>query len=96
MLRERFTEEQEETIRSMRADNRSFPEIAEKVGRSVKSCSMKWANMRTRDKTKPVVRKLEKRQALVESNTHAPAQRPMVAFIGTPSEITKSIRELFS
>ncbi len=72
----------------MKADGKSFEEIAKHLGRNAKAVQSKlWSMEHSASKeTHKNSLKIPKPQA----------PRPMIALIGPPNEVTATIRELFS
>lgn len=71
---------------ALRSAGVTYKEIAAKLGRSEASIQQK-------------ISKLKKQPKQIKTIEHGSApspSRPMVAFVGTPSEITNAIKELFS
>lgn len=93
-MRQSYTEAEIQKVKDLRKQGKSWNEVATEIGRHPKAVYAKFHAMKnTRGRPKKVA------AVIPASEVHhspPPPQRPMVAFIGTPEEITKSIRELFS
>lgn len=88
-----YSEAELQTIRDMRADDKSIGEIAEKLGRDKAALNQKWIMMKKKKVDKPTAKHINKK---ISPKSEAPAHRPMIALIGTPDEVKTTIKELFS
>ena len=91
-----YTDKEILDIQEMRKAGKSWPFIAKAVDRNPKAIYAKFSKTvkaAQRKAREPLGRRRQPSEVKVEVS---PATRPMVAFIGSPSEITQSIRELFS
>lgn len=89
-----YTDAEISKVREMRMAGKSWREVAAAIGRKEKAVYSKFFSLGETQPKKPQTFKKKITKKIVAS-IPAPT-RPMVAFIGTPQEITASIRELFS
>lgn len=95
-----YTEAEIELIKQMRKEKKTWREISEKTGRNETGLYSKFYQLKKEKsavKRKYILRKNTpaKVEAVVAA-VQAPSTRPMIALVGTPHEVTTTIRELFS
>lgn len=99
-----YTESDINKIQEMKASGKhTWGDIAKAIGRSEKSVTQKYyntkrevaaANVEVKEKRKYAKRK--DKQVPAVAVAAAPTTKPMIAFVGTPAEITAAIHGLFS
>lgn len=90
----RYTVDEAEQLQLLKADGKSWGEIAEALGRDQHAVRVKWDALNKKNQTtrKPYTKKPVTGIATIQPQPH----RPMIALVGTPAEVTATIRELFS
>lgn len=89
------TDQDVATMRDMRAKNIGWTEIEKTIGKPLKTIQQKFYSFNKVEAT--VKRKHILKKKKVEVDVMQPvAQKPMIALVGTPSEVTATIKELFS
>jgi hypothetical protein len=95
-----YTDAEVKRVFDLRDQGKTWSEIATAVGRGEKALYSKFAKIRRDEQKNPVATKTTKRKyirtAAVISPTGTTQYRPMIALVGSPSEVTTTIRELFS
>ena len=93
-----YSEKEVSNVLDMRKRGMIWKEIAKSVGRNEKALYSKFAKMRRGEQKNPIVekRKYTKSNIAKISPTGVTQYRPMIALVGSPSEVTTTIRELFS
>lgn len=94
--RRAFTPAECEKIAALRKDGKQWTEIAEITGRPLGSLQGKFGGKKFK---KMLATESKPRKYIKSRMPTAPAverQRPMIALVGTPGEVTNSLRELFS
>jgi hypothetical protein len=95
-----YTPDEEDKVVSMKKGGADFKEIGKELGRDPEALRAKWYALRAKGKTKKS--KLKKEKIIrrpyksAEAIITPQAVRPMIALVGTPQEVTATIRELFS
>jgi len=91
-----YTDSDVKRVLELRDKGTPWKEIAEIVNRNEKALYSKFAKMRREERRQ----KLPKSKTIakqVKIQAHIPEHtRPMIALVGSPSEVTATIRELFS
>lgn len=96
----KYTDAENKTIISMKAEGKANKEIGERLSRPAQQINAKWQTLRKTLSPKKKLSRLTstpKREPYPESPPEKTApHRPMIALVGTPAEVTATIRELFS
>lgn len=100
MRRNAYSDEDIATMRTMKADGKSFAEIGQAISRDPHAVSQKWIGLMGRKGSQGARGPYKKQtKEVVVATARAPREaphRPMIALVGTPAEVTATIRELFS
>lgn len=92
--RKEWTEAEVELVNNRRAQGWTWEKIAEELGRGRVAVYSKFAKIAQAKKKRGPYRKTFKPNKPIEEQR--PLPRPMIALVGQPDEVTKTIRELFS
>jgi len=94
-MRQPYTAADIKRGQELREQGKPWKEIARLMGRNEKALYSKFAKVRRARAETPVKRTYKKKE-IVMSPTGITTYRPMIALVGSPSEVTTTIRELFS
>lgn len=85
-----YTPQDEEKLMALKKGGKSFHEISKVLGREAPGLRSKWYALNHEAK------KANRKKLPKIPKFEVPRQRPMIALVGNPSEVTATIRELFS
>jgi hypothetical protein len=97
-----YTEAEIAKMKSMNKAGVSWPDIAKELNRSPKSLYIKFRTLKAENKNPAAVKIKRRKRRLAPELESVIAQakplpgRPMIALVGSASEVTETIRELFS
>lgn len=96
MRKNAYTEKDIARVNELRAAGKSWAEVGNAIGRSPRALYLKFRKEKIakKQKRKYVLRK--KVEAALATPMPSQTNKPMIALVGSPSEVTATIRELFS